>query len=133
MSTPEEQLNSTAQLNLFFKDSPYAFAKTDLDGTGANTGLIARHEFIKQGQQTVVISPIAHDLMSISEYLPGNMEIKMRFWPASDDFFIISGETTERYKFVIDDVVLQVTGYEISDQVLLRHHQILSKSNAGEE
>lgn len=130
MFTSEEHLNSAAQLNLFFKDTPNAFAKTDLDGAGANTGLIARHEFTKGGQQTLLISPICHDLMQIKEYLPPHIELKLRFWPSSDDFFIISGETTERYKYVLDDVVLQLTCYEVADQVLLRHNQILSKTNA---
>ena len=129
--TPEEHLNSTAQLNLFFKDTPHAFEEASLDGNSANTGLIARHEFTKEGKQTHIISPIANDLMQVEQFLPPNIEIKFRFWPANDDFFIMSGEPeTERYKFKVNDIVLQLTAFEVSDQILLRHHQILSKTNA---
>lgn len=130
MYSSEEYLNSTAQLNLFFKDTPFAFSKTDLDGTGANTGLISRHEFTSGGKECLVISPLAHDITQLTEFLPPNIEIKFRFWPNNDDFFILSGETTERYKFLIEDCTLQMTGYEVGDQVMLRHHQILSKTNA---
>lgn len=128
--TPEEYLNSGAQTNLFFKDTPYAFSKTELDGKGANTGLIARHEYTRAGAEVYVISPIAHDLMQVQEYLPNEIEIKLRFWPNTDEFFIISGESSERYKYVVEDCILEMHGYEPSDNVLMRHNQILSKSNA---
>ena len=129
--SPEEHLNITAPLNLFFKDSPHAFDEGGLEGDLVNTGLIARHEFTKSASETHIIAPIASDIMQVNEYLPPNIELKLRFWPANDDFFIMSGEpATERYKYKINDIVLQMTGYEVSDQVLVRHHQILSKTNA---
>ena len=128
--SPAEYLESAAQTNLFFKDTAYKFNKTDLDGAGANLGLVSRHEFTKGGAQVSIISPIAHDLMQINEFLPSGMEMKFRFWPNSDEFFVISGETTEQYKYEIDDVILTMVGFELGESVLMRHNQILSKTNA---
>ena len=128
--TPDEFLNSGAQTNLFFKDTPFKFNQTSLDGTGANLGLVARHEFTTGGEWVNVISPLCHDLMQVDEYLPNGIEIKLRFWPTSDDFFIISGESSEQYKYEVDDVILQMAGFELGESVLMRHNQLLARTNA---
>lgn len=128
--TPEQYLNSGAQKALFFYDTAYSMDSVELSESGANSGLISRYEFCRGGREVLMEAPLAHDLTNIRQYLPNNLQVKIRLWPNADEFVIMSGEASESYKYVITDCVLQMAGVETPLGVITHHNKMLAKQDA---
>ena len=129
--SPAGYLRNGAKSFLYSKDSAGNMDKTIIDGEGGNSGLIDRFQFTKGGAECLLRAPIFHDLFQMSEYLLPGLELKLRFWPSSDNFVLMSGEAeTSLYWVEIQDIVLQMTGIEVTENLRKQHLSMLNRHNA---
>lgn len=123
-------LNSGAQSGLFYYDTPGHMNATDPAATGANQGLIKRYEWSKNGAEIHVQGALPHDLSELDQYIPSNIEIKIKLLPAIDTFSLMSSSVTENYHIEITDATLKVKFIEPTNPLILAHASSLEKSPA---
>lgn len=128
--TPDEFLLTGGRKFLYVKDSPHSMDKIDLAPQGSNEGLLVRYQYSKKGNEILLEVPIYNDLFQIDEFLPCNMELKIRLWPNNDSFVLMANQPAESYMYKIEECILRMRGYEINKTVLDAHNSLLTKTNA---
>ena len=129
--SPAPYLRSGAKSYLFAKDTSGQLDKVTIDGEGGNAGLVERFNYTKAGAECLMRAPIFHDLFQMSEYLLPGLELKIRLWPSSDKFVLMSGEPDSELFYVdIRDIVLQMTGVEVTENLRKQHLSLLNRHNA---
>ena len=123
---PNEFVSTGARRYLYTKDTAGAMNST----TVTNAGFVVRYEYSKGGKEVLIETPIFHDLFQTDEFLPSNMQLKVRLWPNADAFAIMSGETGELFKYEIEECILRMRGCEVNKTVVDAHNALLTKSNA---
>ena len=125
-----DYLNSSAQTGLFYYDTPGHMDTTDITSKGANEGLLKRFEWSKEGSEIFVQGSLPHDLSELEQYIPSNVEIKIKLLPTVDEFCLMSPSKTEGYRVEVTDATLSVKFIEPSNPLILAHASSLEKSPA---
>lgn len=128
-----EYLNSTAQSSMYFHDTPGAMNATQPDvKTGTNEGLLARYNLVKSGGLVEVRGSLPIDLAdSLNSFIPNSMEIRVRLWPSSDPFVVMSSDESENYEIHILHASLCLLAITPSPRMLSEHAKQFEKQNAS--
>ena len=126
----KDYLNSAAQTALFYYDTPGQMNAIDPSASGANQGLVKRYEWSQQGAEINVQGLLPHDLCELQQYIPSNIEIKIKLLPAVDVFSLMTGSKTENYYVEITNATLKVKFIEPSNPLILAHAASLEKTPA---
>ena len=125
-----EFLTSSAQSALFYYDTPGHMNATDVASGGTNKGLLQRYEWSKDGSEIFVQGTLPHDLSELQQYIPSNVEIKIKLLPSTDEFCLMSGQEQEGYKVDITDATLSVRFIEPNNPLILAHASSLETTPA---
>ena len=126
----KDYLNSAAQTALFYYDTPGHMNAIDPSADGSNQGLVRRYEWSKEGAEINVQGLLPHDLSELQQYIPSNVEIKVKLLPAIDSFTLMSKSKTEDYRVEITNATLKVRFIEPSNPLILAHASSLEKTPA---
>ena len=112
------------QGQLYFKDSGTMDASKPL---GGNSGLTVRATYSAESNIIEMMGPIMSDVMWTNRYLLNGVGVKIRMWPTSPQFHLMSGAATPDYKTVMTDASLSVCMVTPSPQTLIAHQDIMVK------
>ena len=90
LTSGTDEQKSQLQSQLFMKDSG-DLVNTD-EKNGANTGLILRRDFIKSSREFEMEGPLFEDIFSLDRHLIQGIDLYIKLYRSTDQFFIISGE-----------------------------------------
>lgn len=121
----EEYLESKAQSFLFYKDNT-PMDGTGVSGDGVNNGLVARYQYTSEGKECTLVGPLGHDLWRVNQYIPSGIELRLQLIPNENNYVLMYGSPTERYKFEITKCTLLMHGVLPSDDVLAKHARLLA-------
>ena len=126
----KDYLNSAAQTGLFYYDTPGHMNAVEPAADGSNQGLVRRYEWSKKGAEINVQGLLPHDLSELQQYIPSNIEIKVKLLPAIDTFTLMSDTKTDNYYVEITNATLKVRFIEPSNPLILAHASSLEKTPA---
>jgi len=125
-----EYLNSTAQTALFYYDTAHKMEKVDVSGDGANLGLISRYNWSKEGKEIHLQGPLPHDLGDLAHFIPSGVEIKVKLFPHSNEFMLMTGSVTEDYWVEVTDATLKVRFIVPTNPLIIAHAKNLDNRPA---
>ena len=116
------------QSQLWFKDQGNVEATGPLSTEGgSNSGLVMRGVYVSKSKTVDMIAPIMTDVMTMNRYLLNGIEVKLRFWPTSPAFHLMSGATDPKYKTELVDASLSVCFVTPTPELLISHQEVMSK------
>lgn len=122
-----QDLNSSAQAQLFYKDESGFMDSTDIKVS--NPGAFWRFDPTSKGGSAMMEGVLCLDVMSIKQFIPNGVGINVKLYPARNEFCLFTGQS-ERYKLDIHDASLRVQYIEPSNNLLIGHAEALNKSPA---
>ncbi|CAG2254274.1 unnamed protein product [Mytilus edulis] len=119
LTSGTDEQKSQLQSQLFMKDSG-DLASTD-GKNGANTGLILRRDFIKNSREFEMEGPLFEDIFSLDRHLIQGVDLYIKLYRSSDQFFVISGEDTPAYKLQLLDCVYKACKIKVDPGIIVNH------------
>jgi hypothetical protein len=95
-----------------------------------NVGLYIRSKEYAAGKTVQLEGPFLNDVFSLNRYLLNNVRIRMVLYPSSDDKFIMSSDSSKKYKFVLEEVKFRICYVRLADAALYGHATALQNQNA---
>ncbi|CAC5402775.1 unnamed protein product [Mytilus coruscus] len=92
LTSGTDEQKSQLQSQLFMKDSGDLATTNGKNGT--NTGLILRRDFIKNSREFEMEGPLFEDIFSLDRHLIQGVDLYIKLYRSTDQFFVISGEDT---------------------------------------
>ncbi|XP_071181371.1 uncharacterized protein F54H12.2-like [Mytilus edulis] len=119
LTSGTDEQKSQLQSQLFMKDSG-DLANTD-GKNGANTGLILRRDFIKNSREFEMEGPLFEDIFSLDRHLIQGVDLYIKLYRSSDQFFVISGEDAPAYKLQLLDCVYKACKIKVDPGIIVNH------------
>ncbi|CAG2203038.1 unnamed protein product [Mytilus edulis] len=119
LTSGTDEQKSQLQSQLFMKDSG-DLANTD-GKNGANTGLILRRDFIKNSREFEMEGPLFEDIFSLDRHLIQGVDLYIKLYRSSDQFFVISGEDALAYKLQLLDCVYKACKIKVDPGIIVNH------------
>lgn len=119
LTSGTDEQKSQLQSQLFMKDSG-DLVNTD-EKNGANTGLILRRDFIKSSREFEMEGPLFEDIFSLDRHLIQGVDLYIKLYRSTDQFFVISGEDTPSYKLQLLDCVYKACKIKVDPCVIVNH------------
>lgn len=120
---------SQLQNQLFYKDT--AFYVDDSDNfSGGNAGLVERSQMFKNSREVEMVGPILEACMQLDRYLLNSTEIKIRLYPTSNAFRLMSPVSDPSFKLILTDVYLNACHVTPAPSVVLAHQEALKEPGA---
>lgn len=96
----------------------------------ANEGIKERGQLFKDSNEVDLIGPIHVDItQSLDRYLLPGVSIKIKLYPATPEFCLLSPDDSPKYKVVVTRASLRVCYIEVVPEISIAHSEIL-KSGA---
>ncbi|CAC5402771.1 unnamed protein product [Mytilus coruscus] len=119
LTSGTDEQKSQLQSQLFMKDS--GDLATTNGKNGANTGLILRRDFIKNSREFEMEGPLFEDIFSLDRHLIQGVDLYIKLYRSTDQFFVISGEDTSSYKLQLLDCVYKACKIKVDPGVIVNH------------
>ncbi|CAC5392813.1 unnamed protein product [Mytilus coruscus] len=119
LTSGTDEQKSQLQSQLFMKDS--GDLATTNGKNGANTGLILRRDFIKSSSEFKMEGPLFEDIFSLDRHLIQGVDLYIKLYRSTDQFFVISGEDTPSYKLQLLDCVYKACKIKVDPGVIVNH------------
>ena len=132
VSHSKEYLESLGQTALFYKDSAHLIDQVSMvEGVGINRGFYNRAQYTSAGHTLTLEYPLAHDIATLNCYLPSGLDVKIRLWPADDDFALHADKTmAEKYHYQVSNVLLKMRGVQPTKAMREKHEHIMLQRDA---
>jgi len=117
----KDYLSSSAQTALFYYDTAHKMNTVDVTGEGTNVGLLNRYSWSKDGKEVHLQGVLPHDLSGLTHFIPSGVEIKVKLYPQSDEFALMTGSKTEQYWPEVVDATLKVRFVVPTNPVIIAH------------
>ncbi len=112
------------QTQLWVKDtSPYLKDPDYIDG--GNEGLSARGRTFAESHLVEMEGPLLVPCLQLQKYLINGIETKIKLYPTSPQFKLISSNPHADYKVILEDIYFLVAHIVPSPQILLAHQEAL--------
>ena len=121
----EEPKETQLQSQLYFKDSSNSMDDEDCI-EGANTGLMQRYIYTKNGKYVELEGPLFIDLCQQDRLLVNGVQVDLKLLPNTDSFALMCANK-EKYSFDIGEAVLKVCQCKLNPGVLISHAEMLKK------
>ena len=94
---------------------------------GANSSLSLRGLYTAKSQTVDMMGPLMSDVCWTNRYLLNGVELKIRLWPTSPSFHLISGNPNPEYKTELVDASLSVCLVTPTSETLISHQELMEK------
>ncbi|CAC5402758.1 unnamed protein product [Mytilus coruscus] len=119
LTSGTDEQKSQLQSQLFMKDSGDLATTNGKNGT--NTGLILRRDFIKNSREFEMEGPLFEDIFSLDRHLIQGVDLYIKLYRSTDQFFVISGEDTPAIKLQLLDCVYKACKIKVDPGVIVNH------------
>ncbi len=130
LNTGMDAKQSQLQAQMYIKDTASYMDDTN-NYLGANEGVIARSKFFEESRPVDMEGPLSIDLFrSESPLLLNGVDLKLKLWPSTPQFALLSSAGIPDFKVVLDKVYLKVCKVNPSPSIYLENEKLLQKTTA---
>jgi hypothetical protein len=125
-----EAKSTQLQAQMYYQDIPVYISDPD-PIKGGNTSLTTRCTFFAESREVDMQGQLYVDVFQgQTSLLLNGVDLRIKLWPSTPDFSLISAAENTAYKVVIDQAVLRVCKVTVAPQVFLEHEKRLSRATA---
>ena len=95
-----------------------------------NGGLVNRTQFVKDGEEFDVETPIYLDFCQQDRLLLNGVEISIKAWLAKPQFALMASDDKVDFKITVTDATLRLCTVKVSPGVIIGHNEALKKEPA---
>ena len=102
----------------------------DTQTVAGNIAVAAKVPLFEESKVVDLEGPLLEDVFHMNRFLLNNIDVSLKLYPSSPEFFIAASTANKKYKMVLEEVVFKACMVRVSSGVILGHAKALETRNA---
>lgn len=129
--TCKQQKETTLKTELFYSE-PGEHMQLYNYVADANAAMKERGKLFEASNEVDLVGPLHCDItQSLDRYLLPGVGIKIKLYPATPEFCLLSADNSPKYKVVITKAALRVCYVEVVPEIAIAHSEILKSGSSA--